>query len=440
MANVKQLTDSGDRFYPATIVAAIKDETNGKTLRELLNELHIEASAQDETISGDIQRIYETLEALRINVNDNASDIETNAQDIDNIQLALELHLPETIEYNSTGAAIRTATGELALPISAATQSNAGLLSAADKTKLDGISSSGSYVLPVASSETLGGIKIASPFFITGNGELGVSERGNATQSAAGYMSAADKTKLDGLSNYTLPVATTARLGGVKAGSGVEVDNSGTISVPTATATNDGLMPYTSFSQVQNNSNEIGYLRSIVNTIIAYNPTLLPSYDIAVSIFPDTFELQCNNISSSGGTISESQHVDVTHLYAYSYLTPGTVSEVDPSAITWNLDNDYDYSDPDFPTISARRVAFLNAGNTDPSSVPQALSTWSQYLSGTSYAGGTFRIAINTGSGTANTPLPHNCRIHIEGIYKSGGVAKLVAVDMPVTFVQQSNS
>lgn len=121
MANVKQLTDSGDRFYPATIVAAIKDETNGKTLRELLNELHIEASAQDETVSGDIQRIYETLEALRINVNDNASDIETNAQDIDNIQLALDLHLPETIEYSSTGAAIRTSTGDLALPISVAT-------------------------------------------------------------------------------------------------------------------------------------------------------------------------------------------------------------------------------------------------------------------------------------------------------------------------------
>lgn len=122
------------------------------------------------------------------------------------------------------------------------------MLSAADKTKLDGIDGSGTYVLPVASSETLGGIKIASPFFITGNGELGVSERGNATQSAAGYMSAADKTKLDGLSNYTLPVATTTRLGGVKAGSGVEVDNSGTLSVPTATATNDGLMPSTSFS------------------------------------------------------------------------------------------------------------------------------------------------------------------------------------------------
>lgn len=40
-----------------------------------------------------------------------------------------------------------------------------------------------------------------------------------ATTGAAGFMSAADKTKLDGLSNYTLPEASSTVLGGVKVAS-----------------------------------------------------------------------------------------------------------------------------------------------------------------------------------------------------------------------------
>ena len=38
----------------------------------------------------------------------------------------------------------------------------------------------------------------------------------DATTGAAGFMSAADKTKLDGLNNYVLPEATSTTLGGVK--------------------------------------------------------------------------------------------------------------------------------------------------------------------------------------------------------------------------------
>lgn len=40
-----------------------------------------------------------------------------------------------------------------------------------------------------------------------------------ATTEAAGFMSAADKSKLDGLSNYVLPEATSTTLGGVKVAS-----------------------------------------------------------------------------------------------------------------------------------------------------------------------------------------------------------------------------
>ena len=55
-----------------------------------------------------------------------------------------------------------------------------------------------------------------------------------ATSSAAGLMSAADKSKLDGIASganaYTLPVATASALGGIKVGSNI-TNSSGTISL-----------------------------------------------------------------------------------------------------------------------------------------------------------------------------------------------------------------
>lgn len=60
---------------------------------------------------------------------------------------------------------------------------------------------------------------------------------GAATQSAAGLMSAADKKKLDGVATganaYSLPAATSSALGGVKIGSNI-TNSSGTISLTKA--------------------------------------------------------------------------------------------------------------------------------------------------------------------------------------------------------------
>lgn len=50
-----------------------------------------------------------------------------------------------------------------------------------------------------------------------------------ATSSSAGVMSASDKQKLDGLSNYTLPIASTTSLGGVRVGDGLEITEEGVL-------------------------------------------------------------------------------------------------------------------------------------------------------------------------------------------------------------------
>lgn len=93
---------------------------------------------------------------------------------------------------------------------SPATTSAAGLMSAADKSKLDGIASGANkYSLPTASSSTLGGVKTTSTVTSTTgltaapiiDGVVYYKDTnttyGAATQSANGLMTAADKKKLD---------------------------------------------------------------------------------------------------------------------------------------------------------------------------------------------------------------------------------------------------
>jgi len=64
---------------------------------------------------------------------------------------------------------------------SAATTSTAGLMSAADKTKLNGIATNANnYTLPTASASTLGGIKIGSGFTIADDGTLSNAYGGTA--------------------------------------------------------------------------------------------------------------------------------------------------------------------------------------------------------------------------------------------------------------------
>jgi len=130
----------------------------------------------------------------------------------------------------------------------AATQAAAGLMSGADKAKLDGIATQANkYELPAATATVLGGIKLGSATVQTvaasavtttasrsyavqvnaaGQAVVNVPWENTtysaATQAAAGMMSAADKTKLDGIAaqanKYELPAATAAALGGIKLG------------------------------------------------------------------------------------------------------------------------------------------------------------------------------------------------------------------------------
>lgn len=122
-----------------------------------------------------------------------------------------------------------------------------------EKEKLAGIEeNANNYTLPTASSTTLGGIKVGTNLSIS-DGVLSATDTtySTATTSAEGLMSAADKTKLDSIeedaNNYSLPTASDTTLGGVKVGENLTIDDDGVLSAvakayDVATTTTDGLM------------------------------------------------------------------------------------------------------------------------------------------------------------------------------------------------------
>ena len=156
------------------------------------------------------------------------------------------------LSINSSGVLSATDT-----TYSNATTSVSGLMSASDKTKLNGIESEANkYVLPTATSSALGGIKVGSNLSIDANGVVSATNTtySDATTTTHGLMSATDKTKLDGIASgankYTLPKATASALGGIKIGTNLSIDSNGVVSATdtkysNATTSAGGLMSAT---------------------------------------------------------------------------------------------------------------------------------------------------------------------------------------------------
>ena len=146
-----------------------------------------------------------------------------------------------------------------------ASQSSAGLMSSADKIKLDNlveIPSGGTegqvlkktstgvewgndndtkYTLPTASNTVLGGVKVGEGLSVTGDGILSCTiTPGSDTVSwdnitgKPSFATVATSGSYNDLTDkpaaYTLPTATSSQLGGVKIGEGITVQADGTIS------------------------------------------------------------------------------------------------------------------------------------------------------------------------------------------------------------------
>ena len=99
-----------------------------------------------------------------------------------------------------------------------------------------------SFSLPIASSLVLGGIKVGEDFSVDENGilslnEIDYSKINNKPELAAvatsgDYNDLANKPTIP--TQYVLPIASDNSLGGVRIGAGINIDATGTISVNTA--------------------------------------------------------------------------------------------------------------------------------------------------------------------------------------------------------------
>lgn len=186
-----------------------------------------------------------------------------------------------------------------------ATTTQAGAMSGTDKTKLNGLTN---YTLPTAAAGTLGGVKVGSGLAIDGGGvlsstgsgttDLGIGVRTGttlivssstgvdatipqATTTEAGLLSGTDKTKLNGLSNYTHPTGD------------------GNLHVPATSTTNSGKVLTAgatagTFTWEAPGGVTVGYLnvpqnsKSVSYTCIASDAgkhILHPSADITARIF-----------------------------------------------------------------------------------------------------------------------------------------------------------
>lgn len=163
----------------------------------------------------------------------------------------------------------------------------------AEKTKLAGLTN---YTLPSATKTALGGIKVGARLSIAADGTLNAdvqnptvdlsaylkkTEGDNKYVAKAGYVaySAAEKSKLAGLENYTLPTASGTVVGGVKIGSGLSVTPDGLLS---ASGVSVDLTPY-----LQKTEAETTYLKTTIadNTYLKkadYTPFTLPTASSSV--------------------------------------------------------------------------------------------------------------------------------------------------------------
>ena len=131
-----------------------------------------------------------------------------------------------------------------------------GFMSSADKTKLDGIAdNANNYTHPTYTAAVSGFYKVTVDD--TGHvsaidkvvkkdiTDLGIPAQDTmydlASTTADGLMSKTDKTKLDGLSNYTLPTASGTTKGGVKVGDNLKITED-VLSVPAADNTQAGVV------------------------------------------------------------------------------------------------------------------------------------------------------------------------------------------------------
>ena len=152
--------------------------------------------------------------------------------------------------------AIDSTTGVLSGDYSAASSSAAGLMSAADKTKLDGIEAGATAITVDSAISSSSTNPVENQAIYTALAGKVDTETGKGLSS--NDYTDTEKTKLAGIeagaNNYSLPTAAAGTLGGVKVGSNLAIDANGVLSGNYSNATQSaaGLMSSTDKTALDN--------------------------------------------------------------------------------------------------------------------------------------------------------------------------------------------
>lgn len=129
---------------------------------------------KDSTTEGDLYQEY-------LYVDNKWEKVGTHKQEVDLTDYAKKSEAVKSVETTTTGDlvqlnVIKVNTMQSNVNIASATQRLAGVMSAVDKNKLDGIADGANkYTLPIASATALGGIKLGSGLSAASDGTVSVS-------------------------------------------------------------------------------------------------------------------------------------------------------------------------------------------------------------------------------------------------------------------------
>lgn len=289
--------------------------------------------------------------------------------------------------------------------------------------------------LPVSATDLSLGTRTGTTMPILNTGGTGVILP-SATTTLAGLLTATDKVKLDGLENYILPIASPTILGGVKVGSGLTITSDGILStiavggvssvgltMPAAFSVSGSPITSTGTFAVTALGTDEQYIRGD-GTLGTFPGTVGSVSSVALSA-PSAFTVTGSPITSAGtltfaGAGTTSQYIDGTGSLRAFPTIPGTIV----SSIGINIDGD---------SLSVSPSSITSSGTFDFNWEGSTLQyvrgdgSLATFPSATTVNDGdlTFTgtgIATATGSFSANQLTDSNVVINVPGTNLSGSL------------------
>ena len=235
-----------------------------------------------------------------------------------------------------------------------ATTSAAGLMSASDKTKLDGVATSANnYSLPTASASTLGGIKIGTGLSIDGSGVVTAS--GGSSSSSSGSLEPITTTKTTATAGQTVFTGTWKAANIAVFLNGVKLQDSEV----TATDTQVTI----SAAAVGDIVEVVEYGAPFASPYASTFPTVSTgATSVTVNYTPDKVAVYKNGVKLRGGGVDFTA-TNGTSITGFSAFVSGDVVEVVEHGSLAN-DSILDFTDTPSSLGTAGQILQMNSGAT----------------------------------------------------------------------------